>query len=211
MVRDTLRVAILSGELPGGTRLVQAEIAATLDVSTTPVREALIQLASEGLIQFDPHRGAVVHEIDLAELREIYEIRMALEQIAVRQAAANIGDDLLDKAADLVRIMDETPEPADWVQRNWDFHTVVEQGAGSKRLQTVIKTVQNSASLYVAHSVKLHPERMREANTEHRNLLAALRRHDGDLAARIMEEHLHHTIRAIAADALAAREDPTAG
>ena len=212
MVRDTLRVAILSGQMPGGTRLVQAEIAASLDVSTTPVREALIQLASEGLIQFDAHRGAVVHEIDLDELREIYEIRSALEQIAVRRAAANIDDELLDRATELVEVMENTGEPADWVQRNWDFHTVVGQGAGSKRLASVIKTVQNSSSMYVAHSVKLVPERMREANVEHRNLLDALRNRDGDLAADIMREHLTHTITAVtqdAHDAEEAQETPT--
>jgi len=201
MVRDTLRVAILSGQLPGGTRLVQADIAASLEVSTTPVREALIQLASEGLIQFDAHRGAVVHEIDLDELREIYEIRSALEQVAVRRAAANINDEQLDRAAELVEVMENTGEPAEWVQRNWDFHTLVEQGAGSKRLASVIKSVQNSSSLYVAHSVKLHPERMRDANVEHRNLLGALRNRDGDLAADIIREHLTHTISAVTQDA----------
>ena len=203
MVRETLRVAILSGQVQGGTRLVQADIAATLDVSTTPVREALMQLASEGLIEFDPHRGAVVHEIDLAELREIYEIRSALEQIAVRHAAVNIGDDQIDEAAALIKEMDDTEEPAVWVQRNWDFHQVVEQGSGAKRLLNVIKAVQNSASLYVAHSLQVNPQRMREANAEHRALLEAVRRHDGDQAAKVLEEHLNQTIDAIARDSAA--------
>lgn len=203
MVREALRVAILSGQLPGGTRLMQAEIAATLDVSTTPVREALMQLAADGLIQFDPHRGAVVHEIDLAELREIYEIRTALEQIAVRQAATNITDDLLDEAAELIKEMDGTDEPAVWVQRNWEFHQVVEQGSGAKRLLNVIKSVQDSASLYVAHSLQVNPKRMREANGEHRALLAAIRKKDGDRAAKILGDHLNHTIAAIARDAAA--------
>jgi DNA-binding GntR family transcriptional regulator len=203
MVHDTLRSAILSGAMPGGTRLVQADIAATLDVSTTPVREALIQLASEGLIQFDPHRGAVVHEIDLDELREIYEIRNALEQIAVRHSAKNITAAQIDEAYSVIEAMDATREPGIWVQRNWDFHLVVELGAGAKRLASVLKTVQNSATLYVAHSVKVNPERMAEANHEHRALLEAVRRHDGDEAARIMGAHLDHTIQAIVRESLA--------
>lgn len=197
MVRDTLRLAILSGRLAGGTRLVQADIAATLDVSTTPVREALRELASEGLIQFDPHRGAVVHEIDLDELREIYEIRMVLEPLAVRLAAANITDEQLERAAELVLEMDATDDPGWWVERNWQFHSLIEQAAGSRRLGNVIKTVQNSATLYIAHAVQVHPARMKEGNTEHRALLAALRKHDGDKAAAILQKHLGRTMDAI--------------
>jgi DNA-binding GntR family transcriptional regulator len=197
MVRDTLRLAILSGRLVGGTRLVQADIAATLEVSTTPVREALRELASEGLIQFDPHRGAVVHEIDLDELREIYEIRMVLEPLAVRLAAARITDEQLERAAELVREMDATDDPGWWVERNWQFHSLIEQAAGSRRLGNVIKTVQNSATLYIAHAVQVHPARMKEGNAEHRALLVALRKHDGDKAAAILQKHLGRTMDAI--------------
>ena len=69
-VREVLRRSILNGDLPGGSRLVQAELAATLEVSTTPIREALRDLASEGLVRFDPHRGAVVTELDDEDLRD---------------------------------------------------------------------------------------------------------------------------------------------
>jgi DNA-binding GntR family transcriptional regulator len=203
MVRETLRQAILSGRLTGGTRLVQADIAATLDVSTTPVREALIQLASEGLIQFDAHRGAIVHEIDLGELRDIYEMRTALEPIAVRRAAQRITDDQLDAAAGLIQEMDENVNPETWVERNWQFHFLIEQAAGSPRLGTVIKTVQNSAILYIARSVQAHPGRMREGNDEHRSLLAALRKRDEDRAAAIMVQHLNNTMKAISRDSSA--------
>jgi DNA-binding GntR family transcriptional regulator len=200
-VRDTLRMAILRGQLTAGTRLVQAEIAAMLDVSTTPVREALIRLASEGLIQFDPHHGAVVHEIDLTELREIYEIRTALEEIAVRRAASRITPDQLDEAAERIKEMDAIDDPGLWVERNWQFHFLIEQAAASNRLATVIKTVQNSAILYIAHSVRTNPERMKEGNEEHAMLLEALRRHDGDAAGQVMTRHLHNTMQAIVRDA----------
>lgn len=201
MVHETLRMAILRGQLAAGTRLVQAEIAATLDVSTTPVREALIRLASEGLIQVDPHRGAVVHEIDLTELREIYEIRTALEQIAVRRAAERIGTDQLDEAAEYIKQMSETEDPGLWVEHNWQFHFVIEQAAASSRLVSVIKTVQNSAILYIAHSVRTNPARMIEGNAEHLMLLEALRRRDGEKAGRVIARHLHNTMNAIDQDA----------
>ncbi|PZS16073.1 MAG: GntR family transcriptional regulator [Pseudonocardiales bacterium] len=197
MVRDTLRLAILSGRLPGGTRLVQADIATTLNVSTTPVREALRELASDGLIQFDPHRGAVVHELDMEELKEIYVIRMVLEPLAVRLAAERLTKEQLARAAELLREMDDTDDPGWWVERNWQFHSLIEQAAGSRRLAAVIKTVQNSATLYVAHSVQLNPARMREGNAEHKALLSALNKRDGDKAAEILEKHLNRTMQGI--------------
>src|SRR5665811_2234033 len=94
-VREVLRKNILNGDLPGGARLVQAELGAMLDVSTTPVREALRDLASEGLVRFDPHRGAVVTELDLEDVKDIYEIRRILEPEAMRQSAPKVSEELL--------------------------------------------------------------------------------------------------------------------
>jgi DNA-binding GntR family transcriptional regulator len=73
--RATLRHAILTGQIPGGSRLVQTDLAAQLSLNTTPVREALRDLATEGLIRFDPHRGAVVHRLTQREVDEVYRIR----------------------------------------------------------------------------------------------------------------------------------------
>jgi len=94
-VKDTLRKAILGGELVGGTRLVQADLAAALETSTTPVREALRDLTSEGLIRSDPHRGSVVYEPNAYELDEIYQICRVLEPLAIRHAVEHIDDDLI--------------------------------------------------------------------------------------------------------------------
>ena len=84
-VKDSLRRAILRGDLSGGARLIQADLAAMLNVSTTPVREALRDLATEGLITLDRHRGGVVRELNWLELmEEIRLIRQQLEPLAVR-------------------------------------------------------------------------------------------------------------------------------
>src|SRR5690242_7828107 len=78
-VRESLRRAILRGDLTGGERLIQADIAATLEVSTTPVREALRDLAAEGLISLDRHRGGVVRGLNWEDMEEIRKIRHQLE------------------------------------------------------------------------------------------------------------------------------------
>lgn len=198
-VRETLRRAILSGALPGGARLVQADIAAQLDVSTTPVREALRDLAADGLILFDPHRGAIVHELDMTELTEVYEIRKALEPLAIRKAAALISDGALDEAAELQKRMDAESDAGAWAELNRRFHALLEQASASPRLISLVKSVQDTSAIYVAHSLKVDPARIKAGNREHRRLLKALRARDGETAAAIMVEHLDHTLDSIRA------------
>ncbi len=199
IVRETLRHAILSGELPGGTRLVQAELASQLNVSTTPVREALRDLASDQLIRFHPHRGAVVHELDMDELREIYEIRMALEPLAIRLAAARITKGKLDEAAELMKRMDKETEPAAWVENNWKFHSLLEGAAESPRLASFVKSVQDSSALYVAHAIHIDPGRIKQGNSDHRRIFEALRQADGERAGELLRAHLDTTLQAILA------------
>src|SRR5665213_132940 len=133
IVRETLRGAILRGDLPGGTRLVQSELAVQLNVSNTPVREALRDLASDQLIRFHPHRGAVVRKLDIDELREIYEIRKALEPLAIRLAASRITGKQLKEASDLQARMDKETDPCAWVEKNRKFHALLESTARSPR------------------------------------------------------------------------------
>jgi DNA-binding GntR family transcriptional regulator len=198
-VRETLRRAILSGALSGGTRLVQADIAAQLDVSTTPVREALRDLVADGLILFDAHRGAIVRELDMAELVEVYEIRKALEPLAIRRAAERITSEQLAAAKELQDKMESETDSAAWAQLNQQFHTLLESAADSPRLIAIAKSLQDTAAIYVAHSIKVDHRRLKAGNREHKALLAALRARDGDRAARVLVEHLDHTLDLILA------------
>jgi DNA-binding GntR family transcriptional regulator len=198
-VLETLKRTILSGELPAGTRLIQADLAQQLNVSTTPVREALRDLVGIGLIEFDAHRGAVVKGIDLEELLEIYELRRLLEPYSIRRVAENITDEELDAAEALQRQMDAADDFPSWVDLNWQFHRLLEDAARMKRLQDMVQSVQNLAAIYVAHSLQLDPERMAEGNEEHRALLDALRARDGERAAEVLTQHLNGTLAAVLA------------
>lgn len=197
--RDTLRRAIVGGAIPGGTRLVQAEIAEQLKVSTTPVREALRDLASDGLIVFDPHRGAIIHELDAGELVEVYEIRKALEPLAIRKAAQRINEDQMRAATALQQRMDTEEDPATWAELNWEFHSLLERSASSPRFQALLKSVQDIAAMYVAHSLHIEPRRVASGNREHWALLDALSQRDADRAASVLVKHLDGTLGAILA------------
>ncbi|HZD00827.1 MAG TPA: GntR family transcriptional regulator [Actinomycetes bacterium] len=197
LVRETLRRAILSGLLPGGTRLVQADIAAQLSVSTTPVREALRDLAGEGLIRIDAHRGAVVHELDMSELEELYEIRKALEPLGLRKTLERLTDAELSAAAALQERMDQETDAGAWTELNWRFHTLIQQPAHSPRLSALIKSLQDASAQYVGHSLLKVSGRMNEGNAEHHGILDALGARDADRAAKILHDHLDRTLKAI--------------
>src|SRR4051794_23016002 len=114
IVADQLRQMIKSGELPPGTHLRQAEFAERFGVSTTPVREAFVTLAREGLLRQDAHRGVVVFDASVEELAEVYEIRAVLEPLAAQIATKQLSDEDLDE---LARIIDEMrhAEPAPYL------------------------------------------------------------------------------------------------
>jgi DNA-binding GntR family transcriptional regulator len=189
-VRDTLRRAILSGEISPGTRLVQADLAEMLDVSTTPVREALRDLASEGLVRLDAHRGGVVHELSNDEVTEIYEIRKVLEPEAMRMAAKNITDEALDRAEALNERIRIEPGSAEYVDLNRELHMTIYDAAGSARLEGILKGLLDAAVMYVSASLQHEPDIRRLAVEDHARIIAALRRRDGEAAAQEIITHM---------------------
>ena len=104
MVAEGLRQGILNGVLESGQPLRQEQIAGDFGVSKSPVREALRQLAGEGLVTFSPHRGAVVSKISYEEAREITEIRISLESLALRLAVPNITEEDLEQVEEVFRL-----------------------------------------------------------------------------------------------------------
>ena len=170
-VRDTLRAAVLDGTLRVGVRLVQSELAERLGVSTTPVREALRNLASEGLVVFDPHRGALVRSLDMAEVRELYELRMTLEPIMIRRVIDAVTPEQLAAAAELQRRMDQPCSSSTWAEVNREFHALFSAADGSSRLAGLLDGLRDSSAPYVARSLIARPEQIKEANAEHAALL----------------------------------------
>ena len=191
-----LRRAILSGILPGGTRLVQADLAAQLGVSNTPVREAMRQLATEGLIQFDSYRGAVVHTPTMEEVREIYEARLLLEPMVIRKTVERITGSELRQARAIQEEMTQIRDVGTWVLLNRRFHgTLI--GSRSPRLASIISGLQDAATPQVALSIKANFARLTDGNDEHLQILDAVESRDPDLAAETVTAHLRGTVRAL--------------
>ncbi|MDH6220408.1 GntR family transcriptional regulator [Streptomyces pseudovenezuelae] len=195
-----IRAQIMSGELPIGKPLRQAALAAEFGVSRTPVREALRQLQHGGLIEMQPHRGAVVRVPTPWEVRQAYEVRAELEGLAARRAASRITERQL---AELRRHNDvlhaalegtatgASSGPLATTQANDCFHTVVCEAADNPWLRRMIDRINESFPRNVSSMALAGDERHRQLNVrQHDAVVAALTARDADRAQEAMREHV---------------------
>jgi DNA-binding GntR family transcriptional regulator len=192
-VADQLRAEVISGALTPGARLPQTALAHRMRTSTTPVREALRQLASEGLLDGDPHRGFSVHRPHLAELLELYELRILMEPLCAAKTAENITQEQLAEAAALVSHMEHEPDPARWAMLNRDFHQLL-TGASQRPLSTsILRNLRDRSAIYAAMSLET-PLGFKNSNKQHRQILHACRRRDQQMYSKAVLLHLRTTV-----------------
>ena len=196
-VKMILHRGIVTGTIPGGTRLVQSSIAAELAVSTRPVREALAELAAEGFVRFDKRGGAVVRELCRTELEDIYEIRMMLEPVATARAARSASAASLRPAIRLLVAMETETDGTRWAEQNARFHDIIDTAGNSPRLVAILRNLRELSALYITHSVLAVPDRARRANAEHEEILRAVFAHDPVAAADAVLRHLDGTLGAL--------------
>lgn len=189
-VRETLRRAILNGDLKGGTRLVQADLAKELNVSTTPVREALRDLDAEGLIELDAHRGGIVRQLSMEELEEIYGLRILLEVEAMCRACERMTPELLAKAERIHGKMMEAPESDSWVTLNREFHLTLYEAADSPRLLSILGGLLDASVIYVSANLQSKPEVRARAAEDHAHMIEVLREGDVGAAEAAIRQHL---------------------
>jgi DNA-binding GntR family transcriptional regulator len=192
-VYQTLRGAIMSGELAPGRRLVIDEIARRLEVSAIPIREALQSLQSEGLVVSAPHVGATVAQVSEAEVHEVFAIMEGLETVGVREAAARLSDREADELAGIVADMDvavEEHEYERWAELNGRYHRAIGHLAAMPLLREMTDRVLSRWERLRRHYFQgvLVP-RVEQAQREHRELLAALVARDPDGAERVVRLH----------------------
>lgn len=186
-----LRKAIASRELKPGGRIRQDAVADLLGVSRVPVREALKILEAEGQVQYEPHRGYKVTELELDDVHELYLMRRLLESEAIRQAVPKIDDALLGRLGHLVERMavaDEADDIASFTALNREFHFALYEQAQMPRLLQYLGVLwQNSdphrSAFFATRDVR------RRMQHEHAMLLDACR--VGDVAAAIAVMDMH--------------------
>jgi DNA-binding GntR family transcriptional regulator len=191
-----IRARIMSGEIPIGGQLRQADLAARLGVSRTPVREALRQLQAVGLIEVLPRRGAVVRVPAPWEVREAYEVRAELEALACLRAVGEITSDQLHELRRTIEVLrdgDAAPdgEPGPTTEANVRFHALIHEVAGNARLARTIRDVNDAFPRNVAALVLQDNPRLRANNiAQHERIVEALAANDAELAREEMRAHV---------------------
>ncbi len=198
---SAIRQAILCGDIKPGQRLLETEIAAQLGVSRAPVREALRQLETEGLVVSEPHRGTFVIELSDADLWEIYTLRAAIESLAVQIVTERADEETLARLQQAVDEMEEAAQARDSARLaalDMSFHEMLCRASGHSRLLDVwlSMTVQirtfidltNTLYLPAEDVVRLHAEVLAHIrNGEAQEAGAALKRHILDVGQRICQ------------------------
>jgi DNA-binding GntR family transcriptional regulator len=192
IVADALRKGILGGVLEGGQPLRQRDIAKEFGVSSIPVREALRQLEGEGLVTFNPYRGATVSELSYEEVSEICEIKLALEPLALRLAVPNYTEDDLHLAKETLDQADSAETGADYAELSRRFHSVLYAPAGRPRLLAILQPLDTAFDRYVRIYLEVMHTKA-QAQEEHRKILECCKQRDADAAVRALEEHITST------------------
>ena len=196
---ETLRGEILAWQLAPGTVLGEVELAARLGVSRTPVREALSRLAAEGLVDAQSGRGLVVSSASVDDVRELFELRVALETTAAARAASRRDP------APFAELADEFAHAAELVTRHeleayYDlvarFDAAVDASLGNEYLLGALRSVRTHLQR-IRRLASDHPERLVRAAHEHRLIAEAIRDGDADLARHATAVHLHASLRHI--------------
>lgn len=195
-----IREAITQGRLEPGARLKEETLAAELGLSRTPIREALLLLQSEGLVEAVPNRGAFVRSYDPADLRDMYELRALLEGHAAKLAAERIAGaqlkELRASCARFERLVERAAEPTtatvrELVRENGVFHDTVLAAAANERLAGMVRQVVAIPLVYKSY-VWYSPDQVRASALAHAALVEAFEERDAVRAESLMREHISH-------------------
>jgi DNA-binding GntR family transcriptional regulator len=191
-VRDRLREDILSGELAPGSTLSEAALAESFGVSRGPIREALGRLASDGLITITPRRRAIVTELTADEFVDAYQLREALETLAIRLAVPRLRPDDLARLRELHREMAEHVERDEvnaFFTANGEFHFLFVTASGNQKLREMYRLLMDQTGRYQARSLALRGSIGRSI-AEHEAILEAVEAGDGERAAQLLADHI---------------------
>jgi DNA-binding GntR family transcriptional regulator len=191
VVYDTLRDAIIQGEYEPGTRLVIDDLASTLGVSQIPIREAVRQLEADGFVSFEPYVGATITEINANFIFEVFALLESMEITASRAAARCMSDEEMETLEELINNMDSSVErPDQWSRENKHLHLFICECAKTTLIQKMMQKILDHWDRLRLHYLKdVSGQRIKIAQQEHKQILAAFRTRDPEEVERVICAH----------------------
>ena len=199
VVFNTLRQAILRGELKPGERLMEIALANRLGVSRTPVREAIRLLELEGLVIMIPRRGAQVAQITEQDLNDVLEVRLGLEELAVRFACERITDEEIKALGLAVKEFEKkmsNNELSAQAEADVKFHEIIYGATHNQRLVQIINNIREQMYRYRYEYVKDNAN-YKQLIDEHNQILEGLKNHDKDYVKKVMHTHLKNQVAGV--------------
>ena len=196
-VYDRIREDILNGVYKEHEELKEATLGKKMDVSRTPVREALRQLELEGLVEIVPNKGARVTGITKKDIEDIYQIRYLLEGLSARWATEHVTEELIDKMEETLYLTEFHAKKGNFMQvfeLDSQFHELMYAASGSKMLNHILSDFH----MYVTRmrkSILSSDSRSKNSTEEHRAILEAIKERDPDKAEQYAHDHVKSTIK----------------
>lgn len=190
-----IRAWILNGRLKPGERLHQDQLAIALGVSRMPVREAIRQLTAEGLVQSFPHRGAFVSSLDPDKIRELYEVRAALEGLAILHAVPRMTPQVIVALHEILCRLIEAEAAGDdeaTIEHDRALHDTLIASAGMPYLRELIEQARRKSDAFRRAHTYIIPGRSANSNAEHAQIITAVERGDVEQSVMLIHEHLHN-------------------
>ncbi len=191
-IYESLRRAIIRGDLKPGQRVTERELAQQLNVSTTPVREAFRRLAAIGLITIVPWSGAVIEGVSKDDIAEVFQCREVLEGLACRLAARHIDDAGVECFRALISKFESEVDIAQMLQIDGEIHALVLKYSGNLRLSSIMTGI-NEITRFYRELTKVNLKRVQEMCNEYQEILAALSLHDGEKSEEVMRNHIRNS------------------
>jgi DNA-binding GntR family transcriptional regulator len=187
LVAERVRQDIFQGRLKPGQKIDQDRLAEDLGLSKLPVREALILLENEGLVDNFPRRGSFVAPLTPDDIRDHYQLIGLVSGLAARRAATVITDDTLDQLRYLLDQFDRTGDAVEQERLNDEFHRLINRAGGGRRLRSALRLFAKTMPGHFYDFAIGWSDSAREA---HENILAALKNRDPDAAERAVRDHM---------------------
>ena len=199
LVFTTLRQAILKGELLPGERLMEIQLAEKMGVSRTPIREAIRKLEREGLVIMVPRKGAEVAGISEKMLRDVLEVRMTLEKLALRLAFKRQGTDLIEKLEAAEQAFQDAIEGEkliDMAEADEHFHFLIYEAADNDKLRELLNSLKENMYRYRLEYLKDENYR-RSLMEEHNAIIEAFKANDLEKGLEVTDTHIANQERAV--------------